>query len=1079
VKYRLGLDLGTNSLGWAAVSLDEENNPFKVLDMGVRIYPDGRNPKDKSSLATQRRIPRGMRRRRDRYLERRDDLMGALIAYGLMPVDKEERKQIEGLDPYRLRARALEHVNTPYELGRALFHLNQRRGFKSNRKTPGADESEQKKTKAEMAELRRRIEESGSRTLGEYLNRRHQQGRSVRARTGVGLYPDRALYEAEFEAIRAVQQPHHLLSDGRWERLREIIFHQRPLRPVKPGLCLFEEGEPRAHRALPESQEFRMVQEVNNLRVYAGSSQSQRPLTSDENKMVLDHLRSRKDLSFDRMITLLNLPKESKFNMATWGRKGLKGDETAARLSNKNIFGSRWRSLPLDERTKIVRFLLDSENPEEVSGAAANDWGLNKTAAERISDLTLPAGHVHLSEKAISKLLPLMRDRGILYWEAVKKHPDYAHHSDFRPDSALDHLSYYGALLRQEVSGAVENPAEGDDPGRYGRIANPTVHIGLNQLRRVVNSLIDRYGKPEHIVVELARELKLSRDQLRRREKQNKEGAERNTRFREQIEAAELKPTAPTLRKLRLWEEQEHVCPYTGTLLTFEMVTSAQTEIDHVLPVSQTLDDSPANMVVCTVKANRDKGNRSPYDAFGHDPAGYNFYDILERASTLPPNKHWRFHADAMERFEQDRDFLDRQLNETMYLSRTARTYLAHLFDEKSEKRNRVDVTPGRLTAALRRGWGLNNMLREGQKSEEGPPLPKQRDDHRHHAIDALVIACTSRNVLQSISRAASVKADDQIADIAKNAPPWPGFDREQVRPFLDRLVVSHKPDHGTPGTKGTTTGQLHDATAFGLVSDWPVQDTDVTTPAIGPATLVVRKKLDTFSRRSNLQDIRDQKMQSTLLELWDRVADRTGKPNGSPAEFAKEAWDPGVKLGNRLFKVRSVRVTEESARVVVVTDRKGIPYKAYKPNSNEYADLWEMPPWPYKLASGTSKPPGVKDGERRWILSVVSTFEANQPGNDMNSVRPHPAARRIARLHINDMCALGSGDHRKTFRIRKIDSVGLVHIDLHNEANVPERIRKNEIKDITRSANQLRKEGFRKIGVTEIGQVLDRGPRT
>ena len=137
MKYRLGLDLGTNSLGWAAVNLDEENKPSGILDMGARIFPDGRNPKDKSSLATQRRVPRGSRRRRDRYLERRDDLMGTLIACGLMPAGEDERKQIERLDPYGLRARALDHAVSPHELGRALFHLNQRRGFKSNRKAPG------------------------------------------------------------------------------------------------------------------------------------------------------------------------------------------------------------------------------------------------------------------------------------------------------------------------------------------------------------------------------------------------------------------------------------------------------------------------------------------------------------------------------------------------------------------------------------------------------------------------------------------------------------------------------------------------------------------------------------------------------------------------------------------------------------------------------------------------------------------------------------------------------------------------------------------------------------------------------
>ena len=184
-KYRLGLDLGTNSIGWAAVHLDDQGQPYGVLDMGVRIFPDGRNPTDKTSNAVARRIARGQRRRRDRYLMRRDKLMQALIEYGLMPPDTEARKELQRLDPYCLRARALDQPLSPFELGRALFHLDQRRGFKSNRKS-GGEEEEEKKTGAAIEELRRSIEESGARTLGEFLAWRHAQRETVRAREESG-----------------------------------------------------------------------------------------------------------------------------------------------------------------------------------------------------------------------------------------------------------------------------------------------------------------------------------------------------------------------------------------------------------------------------------------------------------------------------------------------------------------------------------------------------------------------------------------------------------------------------------------------------------------------------------------------------------------------------------------------------------------------------------------------------------------------------------------------------------------------------------------------------------------------------
>ena len=154
------------------------------------------------------------------------------------------------------------------------------------------------------------------------------------------------------------------------------------------------------------------------------------------------------------------------------------------------------------------------------------------------------------------------------------------------------------------------------------------------------------------------------------------------------------------------------------------MVMSAQTEVDHILPFSRTLDNSMGNLVVCMADANRVKGDSTPYDAFGHNPAGYKYNDVLAATANFPANKRWRFQSDAMERFEGEDRFLDRQLNETQYLSRTARTYLAYLYDEQGEGRQRVRATPGRMTALLRRGWGLEGMLRE---SDDGETTRKQR----------------------------------------------------------------------------------------------------------------------------------------------------------------------------------------------------------------------------------------------------------------------------------------------------------------------------------------------------------------
>ncbi len=1062
-KYLLGLDLGTNSIGWAALTLDDQGDPCGVLAMGVRIFPDGRNSKSKTSNAVERRTARGQRRLRDRYLMRRDDLMQTLVEFGLMPPGAEERKEAQRLDPYALRARALDHPLSPFELGRALFHLDQRRGFKSNRKAGGDDETEGKKIGAANEELRRRIEESGDRTLGEFLARRHAKLETVRARETLDLYPNRAMYQEEFDTIRQKQEDRHKLSPEQWDNLRDIIFYQRPLKPVEPGWCQFEfeNRQRRAAKALPIFQEFRMLQEVNNLKVQT-PSEPERPLSEQERERFLKRLRSGKDIDFKKPTRDLRLPSGVSFNLARGEREKIKGDAATARLSKKEFFGSRWHSLSLMERNEIVKTLLDTENPETVQRKAREEWGLNESQARAVADVSLPSGYGNLSEKAIARIRPHLEE-GRIYSDAVKD-AGYLHHSDFRNSAALERLPYYGEVLPRDTVGAdpTKDPEKDGETARYGRFPNPTVHIGLNQLRRLVNRLIEVYGKPEGIIVELARDLKSNRERRRRYEQDQRKDRERKSRLTEMLEADGQKPTPDLLRKLRLWEEQgppqARCCPYTGRNLSFGMVVSNQTEVDHILPFSKTLDNSMANRVVCCAAANRAKGDRSPYEAFGHNPAGYDYQEILACTASFPQNKRWRFGPDAMAQFDEEDNFLDRQLNETSYLSRAAKTYLAHLYDEKGEGRLRVRAAPGRLTSLLRRAWGLEGMLRV---SDTGESIGKQRDDHRHHAIDAFVVANTTRGLLGRFAGAAASNYHTAVKRVASlTPPPWEGFHPGQLKSILDRLVVSYKPDHGTRGIKGKTSGQLHLETAYGLVD----------LSENGPSQVVIRKKLSSFKRKSDLDAVRDQSMRKALVELWDRVESDIraagNKASETPVRFAEQAANEGVIQGGRRQIVRRVRVLEKK-NVIPIKDRAGKPYKGYAPGGNEFADVWRM-----------------RDGS--WRIVVVPTFDANQPDFDLEKFRPtdksgrkDPTAKRLMQLKINDMGAIGEGADRRIVRVRQMwagESGTFIVMDDHNEADVDRRVRKKEMKANSYSARKLQRCGFRKVGVDEIGRVLDPG---
>lgn len=1075
------MDEGTNSLGWCLLKLDENGKPCGILDMSARIFSDGRNPKDGESLAVQRRLPRGARKRRDRYLRRRDDLMNALIALGLMPADDIERQDLAHLDPYEMRAKAVNGAVTAYELGRALFHLNQRRGFKSNRKTDKADENS--KIQPRIDELRKRIAQSGAKTLGEYLYKRHKKGKMVRARPEAGIYGDRALYADELKVIRETQAPHHKsLRPEQWDNLQDIIFYQRPLKPVDPGWCLLEDGERRAHRALPAAQEFRMLQEANNLRILVPGQQA-KILTAEQRNKVLNELRTRKELKIEALLKLLKLPSEARINLLDENRKALKGDETAARLAVKDIFGKAWFDLPFERRTAIVHTLIETEKPEDIVRIATTDWGLEEAAAKKLAGTGMPEGYVRLSEKAINKLLPIMEDQGLGYADAVAEVPEYKHHSDFRPDEALDRLPYYGAVLSRQCVGGDPTKPKDDEVGHYGRIANPTVHIGLGQLRRVLNRVIEVYGKPEEIVIELARELKMTKEEKDEERKKNRDNEAANRRREDAMRAAGVAPSPHLLRKLRLWEEQnygtERACPFTGKPISCAMAISEATEIEHLLPFSRTLDDSMANKVLCLREANRAKKDRSPYDAFHTNPTiggiSYNYEEILLRADRLPPNKRWRFYPDAMDRFKDQTEFLDRQLNETKYLSRIARAYLSHLYNERAEGRLRVRAIPGKLTAMLRAKWGLNSLLSDHNRvgGDDNGPARKNRHDHRHHAIDAFVIAMTDQGLLQRI---AELNSDADRKRLIDEIPlPWEGFTPDVLRPHLDRLVISHKPDHGSypwnsKSKRGKgysqTSGALHNDTAYGLVG--PGKN--------GNWTVVSRSTLSSFltpeKMDAALPDVRDVALRAALIAEWERfkarkpdareksIEDDDRKKKNAAGLFAEHAASVGIPLNGRKVKVRRVRMTEELS-VVPIHDKNGEAYKAYKPDGNAFADIYQLP-------------------NGRWTAVVVRRFDANRPNFDPAMLRPHPAAKRLMRLHIDDMVAIEDAGRRRILRVVKMSGQTIVMAD-HNEAGslkARDADKNDSFKYFSKSASGLKDIGFRKVGVDEIGRLTDPGPR-
>lgn len=1056
--YRLSLDLGTNSLGWCVLELDRNGRPMGIRRMGVRIFTDGRNPQDKNSLAVARRIARQMRRRRDRTLVRRARLMAALIRFGLMPGDRAARKALERLDPFELRARGLTERLEPQEIGRALFHINQRRGFKAMRGTGDAEEAG--KIRSAIDRLDVQMTEAGTPTLGAFFAWRRANRYGVRARlVGRGakaeypFYPARPMLEAEFDALWAAQARHHpaLLTEEARTTLRHRVFHQRPLKPPQVGKCSLIPEDERAPRALPSAQRFRLYTELANLRIIA-QDRSERPLTMGERDLILRAARAkpaRKAITFKDIRKVLKLGSDVKFSHESSRRPELATDETSAVLSDKKRFGPRWARLTLAEQDEVVERLLSETDEGALIDWLVARWDLGPDAAARVADATLPDFHLRIGRKALSALLPVLeseeRDgRPIRYDEAVPVALPGAHHSDRRPGERLDRLPYYAKALERHVAFGTGEP---DDPEekRLGRLANPTVHIGLNQVRTVVNALIDRYGPPQEIVVELAREVKQTQEKRRQREKEQAENQRRNEERKALLRSVNAPVNGRNLMKLRLWEEQgsgvNRRCPYTGETIGLELLLSEKVDIDHILPFSRTLDDSAANKVVCLAAANRDKRNLTPYERWHTDEARWS--RILGCVEDLPPNKRRRFSADAMNRWDEEGGFLARQITDTQYLARLAREYLRHVCHP-----DRVRVSPGRLTALLRRRWGVDSILRDHNR--EGGDVPvdatfaKNRNNHLHHALDAAVIGCIDQGMVQKVAQAASRAEDlglDRLMDDIDD--PWDGF-RDELAARVRGVTVSHKPEHGTGG-------RLHEDTAYG-----PTTEAE---RALG-FNLVYRKPLDGLTEKE-VARIRALDLRKAMQE---RVAFHRNGPDRLDAKQAVAKAAEDLAATEPWVGIRRVRLLAKEADPIWLAGPDGEPYKGLIAGDVHHIDIVALP-----------------DG--RWAGRAATLFEARRtalPDGRAAPYMPTDGERFIMRLHKGDLVKLEHDGRQRIMRVARLEPA-------NNRLRMAEHVEAGELDKrhadpddpfrwLIVAFSMLRQRKARRVTVDPLGGVRDPG---
>ena len=796
--YVLGLDLGVQSIGWAILDLDDGGRPCAIRRAGVRCFDSGTGSeteiqmgKDESNNA-KRRDARQHRRQLFRRAQRLKRVLRALQRAGLMPegslksaarhemilkLDRELAAQYapEGdraashVVPYLLRAKALDEPLAPNALGRALFHLAQRRGFLSNKKAR-KEKDEEGVVKAGISQLHTEIQQAGARTLGEFYAGLDPEDRRIR-----GRWTGRQMFLDEFEQIWAAQSPHHPgLTNDMKNSIHHAIFFQRPLKSQKGlvGRCELEPHHHRAPMATLLAQRFRYLQKLNDLEITAPDGEI-RALSPEQKDRLRAALESGGDLTFAQLRNkkLLDLKKPTEktsgfeINLESGGEKKIPGNRTAEKFIK--VLGDRWQEMPGERRDRLVQEVLQSEHEDELSRRLEANFGFPSVTSAQLSAIELEQGYCALSRRAMRRLLPGL--------EAGRRL------NDVRKE-------IYGEQLLRGGPDCERLPAVGKVAAS---LRNPVVCRALSELRKVVNAIVRQYGKPEKVRIELARDMKKGR-KLREetwKDMRKNEKLRENARRKILDEVGISDPRPGDVLKMLLADECNWECPYTGRPITPRSLLgdSPQFDIEHIIPFSRSLDNSFANKTLCYHEENRNvKQNRTPWEAYSCDDKRW--AEIIARVR--------RFHGGAaaakLRRFqlqEIPEGFVQQQLNDTRYISRMAADYVGLLFGGRvdAERTQRVQVGRGGMTKYLRDEWNLNRILSDGDV--------KNRNDHRHHAVDAVVIALTGPATVQTLSRSAEQAHDMGRRLFVPIDAPWgeaAGF-LDEIRGAIEAVNVSYR----------------------------------------------------------------------------------------------------------------------------------------------------------------------------------------------------------------------------------------------------------------------------------------------
>ncbi len=942
----LGFDTGTNSLGWAIV--EKQADEYNLLDKGVNIFQEGVKIEKgiESSKAAERTAHKAARVRNYRIKLRKIRLLRILSDAHLCPplskaelsawrLKKEYPKndlfmQWQGTDdesektPYAYRHKCLHEcldfnsMTDRYILGRAFYHMIQRRGFLSNRKDQSADDTG--KVKESISNLTQEMHDAGYEYLGDYFYSLYNKGEKIR-----NHYTARnEHYLAEFKAICEKQKLDKNLGPEIVRQIEKAIFDQRPLKSQKGqvGKCVFEKNKTKCPSSHPMYEEFRMLSFINNIKIQTPNDSALRPLSAEERELIMPLFfrKSKKQFDFEDIAKKLAPKKQYGFYKKSSDAEmpylfnypmdtSVSGCPVTAAL--KDIFGDNWidslcETYTLAEgksRLNVVNDIWHAlffyTDETKLAEFGKNRLQLDDEEAKKFCEISLPSDYASLSLKAISKILPYLR-RGLIYSHAVflgnlcEVMPQYEWEIEEMRNAAIDNIIHemnqidskdartfevcIKEYLKEQYHVSDEKLKKLYHPSmmetyprvqrtnnhgvyqlgspRIDSVRNPMAMRSMFRLRKLVNRLLEegKIDQDTEIHIEFARELndanKRNAIALFTKDNQKKNDEARKKII--DIMGKDYDVKDDDILKYILWEEQGHICLYTGRQIAISdfVGTSQKFDIEHTIPRSVGGDSTRMNLTLCDSRFNRDvKKTKLPAELPNHDEIMARINDWREKYESLDgqirklkgkskgattkkqkddiiskrhllelQRDYWRGKYLRFTMESVPDGFSRRQGTDISVISKYARLYLKSLFKH-------VYTVKGIATSDFRKIWGIQKVYSK-----------KERVNHVHHCIDAIVIACIGLDEYNKLGAYYHDEENHEWYGMSKAyfKKPWSTF-VEDIEKVQDEILVYHYTPDNMPKqgrrrilidgkkvlSKGDAArGSLHNDTYYGAIEN-------------------------------------------------------------------------------------------------------------------------------------------------------------------------------------------------------------------------------------------------------------------